>query len=103
MASSAIKATILVALVFIALAQDAAEDVVQKDPSLLPYDLTEASFDELVVDPETLVTRGTWIIKLFAPWCGHCKRLAPVWDDLSEATKIDPSLDFNVAKVDCTV
>ena len=35
----------------------------------------------------------------YAPWCGHCKKLAPTWDELATAAKGK----FNVAKVDCTV
>jgi thiol-disulfide isomerase/thioredoxin len=42
--------------------------------------------------------QGIWLVKFYAPWCGHCKRLAPTWEEL--ATKAKGS--FNVAKLDCT-
>ena len=34
-----------------------------------------------------------------APWCGHCKSIAPVWDELAEMTEDK----FHVGKVDATV
>lgn len=59
--------------------------------------LTSASFDELVLN-----SKEPWIIKFYAPWCGHCKRLAPVWHRLSSTVQ-ESGNNVNVAKVDCTV
>lgn len=37
------------------------------------------NFDELVNDPEKDV-----LIEFYAPWCGHCKSLAPKYEELAE-------------------
>ncbi|KAG0199841.1 hypothetical protein BGX28_006968 [Mortierella sp. GBA30] len=38
-----------------------------------------------------------WLVEYYAPWCGHCKALAPVYEQLAGALKGK----VNVAKVDC--
>lgn len=39
------------------------------------FELTESNFKSEVLDSEE-----TWMVEFFAPWCGHCKSLAPEWE-----------------------
>ncbi|XP_068645043.1 protein disulfide isomerase-like 2-3 [Aristolochia californica] len=45
-------------------------------------ELNSPNFDELVLKSKEL-----WIVEFFAPWCGHCKRLAPEWKKASNNLK----------------
>ena len=55
--------------------------------------LTAENFDEKTKE-------GLWLVKFFAPWCGHCKRLAPTWEQFAADSK---DAAYTVAEVDCTV
>jgi len=40
-----------------------------------------------------------WLVEFYAPWCGHCKQLTPIWKQLATEAKKKGS-DFKVAKLD---
>ncbi|GMR52304.1 hypothetical protein PMAYCL1PPCAC_22499 [Pristionchus mayeri] len=45
---------------------------------------------------------GYWFVKLYAPWCAHCKRMAPVWEHVGHALA-DKNALVRVASMDCTL
>lgn len=73
--------------------KDDADDEAAADSKVVR--LTRANFEALVENDE----KNGWMLKFYAPWCGHCKRLAPVWTKLS--VEMDGT-DTKVGKIDCT-
>jgi len=57
--------------------------------------LTDANFDSEMADI------GVTVVKFYAPWCGHCKRMAPEYEKAAKILKEnDPPVPL--VEVDCT-
>jgi len=74
----------LAALTAVVAASAAASDVV---------DLGKDTFDDFVKDNNLVLA------EFFAPWCGHCKALAPEYETAATTLK---EKNIRLAKVDCT-
>lgn len=46
-------------------------------------ELTASNFRSKVLDSDEL-----WVVEFYAPWCGHCKSLAPEWKKAATQLKV---------------
>ena len=42
------------------------------------------------------------LMEYYAPWCGHCKKLEPIWNDLAKSVVSANVSDLIVGKMDGT-
>jgi protein disulfide-isomerase A1 len=59
------------------------------------YVLVGKSFNDIVMDPTKDV-----LVEFYAPWCGHCKKLAPIYEEVAGNLKHNTNLV--IAKMDST-
>jgi len=57
--------------------------------------LVANNFDQIVNDPTKDV-----FVEFYAPWCGHCKKLAPLYEELGINLKDKPNIV--ISKIDAT-
>ncbi|ORE09282.1 thioredoxin-like protein [Rhizopus microsporus var. microsporus] len=62
------------------------------NPQGISVDLDEQRLREV-----TSKKSDAWLIKFYAPWCGHCQRLAPTWVELAKQLRNE----VNIGEVNC--
>lgn len=71
---------------------DAPPSIVTKQENP-PKELNEENF-------ESTIEKGKTFVKFYAPWCGHCQRLASTWLNLAKDMEFNE--EITIAKIDCT-
>ncbi|MBN3277832.1 PDIA6 isomerase, partial [Polyodon spathula] len=61
-------------------------------------DLTDGDFDKKVLNSDDI-----WLVEFYAPWCGHCKNLEPVWAAAATEVKEQTKGKVKLGAVDATV
>jgi len=59
--------------------------------------LTTENFDAFIAENDKV------LVEFYAPWCGHCKSLAPEFEKAAQVIHADAALGTKLGKVDATV
>ncbi|KPM38882.1 hypothetical protein AK830_g7673 [Neonectria ditissima] len=62
------------------------------NPDGISVPLTPESFERLVTS-----TEDPWFIKFYAPWCSHCRAMAPTWEQMAKTM----GGKLNIGEVNC--
>ncbi|KAJ3355104.1 hypothetical protein HDU83_004001 [Entophlyctis luteolus] len=69
-------------------------DASTTNPNGVNVVLKGSTFDKAIEDAVV-----PYFVKFYAPWCTHCKHLAPIWEDLASQLRGKA----NIGEIDCTV
>lgn len=51
-------------------------------------ELTDANF-------HSVIDYGLHFVKFYAPWCGHCQKMAAAWEELAQNSQHDKSVTIS--------
>jgi protein disulfide-isomerase-like protein len=68
----------------------------KSDPEYVPVGIE--SFDG---DSDSPAASAKTLALFYAPWCGHCKTVMPIWDRLDETHRSSGLGEITIIKVNC--
>lgn len=59
-----------------------------KVPEASSMELTDENF-------HNIIDYGLHFVKFYAPWCGHCQKMAGAWEELAQNSQHDKSITIS--------